>query len=195
MSMQKFLPHFLTYDIDLNKKTELDMSMMMGWWVYHFIFEDVRYDIPKLDMRDTKIRFTDMFDHPMLKVNIPALKSWKIEFEMLINTWILPADSNVVFDMENLDLAFNTEFETTPQGYLKPVLWATDINWGHTSLYHESWLMGALFNQWIKLLMIVIKNSVYFFGDQIFNGMLEPPLTRALNFYQIPMNYGTMFNG
>ena len=182
-SLQKFLPHYLEYDLDLSKKTEWDLSMLMGFWTYHFIFENVRYDIPNLDLYDTKFRFTNMFDHPMLKVNCPALKSWKIEFEMSANTWILPADSNVVFDMEDLDMAFNTEFETTEKGYLKPILWATDLQWGHTRLYHESWLLGAIFNQWIKLLMIVVKNSIYFFGDEIFNGMLEPPLTRAFNFY------------
>jgi hypothetical protein len=101
----------------------------------------------------------------MLQVTSPALKQWKIEAHQTINTWILPPESEIMFDIEDMSVKFNTEFETTPEGYLKPVLYASDLRWGNTSIYHENFFLAMIFDQWIKFLLVIVQNSIYFLGD------------------------------
>lgn len=73
-AMQKFLPHYITYDLGINKKKEeWDMGLLFGLLKYHIEFSDIHYAEPTLDLRDTRILFTDLFDRPMLKVHFPAL--------------------------------------------------------------------------------------------------------------------------
>jgi hypothetical protein len=72
---------------------------------------------------------------------------------------------------------FNTEFQTTEKGFLTPVLYATTLKWGTSKFYHENKLLALLCDQWISFTMIIIQNSMFFLGDFIMNGMLEPPLT------------------
>ena len=75
-------------------------------------------------------------------------------------------------------------------GFLRPIIWATDLKWGETKIYHENWFAMIMLDQWVKLTMVIIQNSMYFLGDYIMNGMLEPPLTQLANYYQIPITLG-----
>jgi len=69
----------MTYDLGVNKAhEEFDFSMFFGLIKYKFIFSNIRYPEPTLDLEDTKIKFTDMFKRPMLKVKFPGIKKWKI---------------------------------------------------------------------------------------------------------------------
>ena len=43
--------------------------------------------------------------------------------------------------------------------------------------------------------MVIIQNSVYFLGDQIFDGMAEPVLTKALTNYQWKIDLEDSFAG
>lgn len=160
-----------------NLKEEWDMSVLFGLLKYHFEFTNIHYKQPVMDFENTHFKFTDLFHRPMLKVKFPTLKHWKIAFHSKANTWLLPQESDIVFDIEDLLLKFNTEFETTKEGFLRPVLFATDLKWGETKIYHENWMLALLFDQWINFTLIIIQNSLYFLGDAIMNGMLEPPLT------------------
>jgi len=36
---------------------------------------------------------------------------------------------------------------------------------------------------------------MYFLGDYIMNGMIEPPMTELLNNYQVPLNLDTFLHG
>jgi hypothetical protein len=82
-----------------------------------------------MDLKDTKIHFTNLFKRPMLKVYLPAIESWKISSHVTSNSWFIPS-SNIVFDIEDMVTSFNTEFDVTDGGFLKPVLWATSLKWG-----------------------------------------------------------------
>jgi hypothetical protein len=90
-ALGEFLPHFLTYDIGINKKEEIwDVNMLFGMLKYHIDFFDIRYKEPSLDLKNTKIHFTDMFNRPMLKVKFPGVKHWMIKSKMKTNSWLLP---------------------------------------------------------------------------------------------------------
>ena len=47
----------------------------------------------------------------------------------------------------------------------------------------------------VKYIMVIVQNSIYFLGDYILTGMLEPPLTKILNNYQLPVHLGNFFEG
>jgi hypothetical protein len=47
----------------------------------------------------------------------------------------------------------------------------------------------------VKLLLVAVKNAIYFLGAESLNGMIEPPMTRALNYYQIPFELEHIFAG
>lgn len=86
------------------------MSLLFGLLKYHFEFTNIHYKEPTLDLKNTKIDFTDIFHHPMLKVHFPAIKKWHIIFHSKVNTFILPKEADIVWNIEDLDLKFNTEF-------------------------------------------------------------------------------------
>ena len=195
-AMGKFLPHFLTYDIGINKKKEeWDFSALFGLINYHVNFSNIHYPEPSLDFSKVRIKFTDFFERPMLKVHFPAITSWRVQAHTSANTLILPKESEMVFDIEDLNFDFNTEFETNEFGYLRPILYATNLQWGETAFYHENFLLAVIFDQWIRFTLIIIQNSLYFLGDQIMNGMIEPVMTDFLNNYQFPLHLNDFFKG
>lgn len=52
-----------------------------------------------------------------------------------------------------------------------------------------------MMDSWIKLMLVIIRNALWFLGDQILNGMAEPVLTKILWYYQIPVTLGTLIKG
>jgi hypothetical protein len=74
---------------------------------YTVLFEHIEYTRPIMDFRDTQILFTNFFDHPMIKVNIPAIKSWKIQADGKIDDFLLNKDELMVMDLESIDFKFN----------------------------------------------------------------------------------------
>jgi len=144
-AMGKFLPHYLTYDLGINKlKEDYEFAFLFGLIKYKIEFNNIHYPEPELDLSKTKIQFTDMFHRPMLKVKFPGIKLWQIYSHTVANTWILPKETDVVFQLKDLELDFNTEFEVTSKGTLKPILWATELNWGSSKFYHENIILAAL---------------------------------------------------
>lgn len=55
--------------------------------------------------------------------------------------------------------------------------------------------MALLLDGWIRYVMTIIQNATYFFGDLILNQMLEAPLTRILDFYQLTLTLPPYFKG
>jgi len=131
----------------------------------------------------------------MLKVDMPTFKYWKIEAHQNVDFAFLPQNSVVVLEFNDFDVKFNCEFERTGAGYLKPVIYAVDMNWGNTRFYHEDWFLSMFFFQIIKFMQVIIKNSVYFLGDYIFSGMAENTLTQMMNNYQVPLHLKEAFKG
>ena len=114
---------------------------------------------------------------------------------MEVDTWIIPPKSDMMFDMENIDVSFSTELETTSDGFLKPKFWEVSLNWGQSSFYHENFLLAMLFDNLIKQSLIIVQNAVYYFGDVILNSMLEPVMTKIFYYYQIPIHLAPLFDG
>lgn len=86
--------------------------------------------------------------------------------------------------MQDFLLEFNLAFDVTKDGYLKPLVYACQMNWGETTIYHDNMFVRVLTDQWIRYTMVIIKNSIYFLGTEIFDGMAEPVLTKFLWYYE-----------
>ena len=93
------------------------------------------------------------------------------------------SESFVVFDIENLQCRFNAQLQTTPEGYLKPVLRNIALNLGGTRFFHVDPWAVLFVDGWVNMALIAIQNSLYFLGGPILNGMLEPALTKQINHY------------
>lgn len=93
----------------------------------------------------------------------------------------------MVFDLRDIKIASNQELYVTENGFIYPDVLAVDFNWGETSFYHENFIMQVLVDGWIKFLLVIIQNSLYFLGNEILNGMIEPIVTKILMYYQIPI--------
>jgi hypothetical protein len=94
-----------------------------------------------------------------------------------------------------MDFKFNCEFGVTSDGYLNPIVYSTDLSWGKSKFTHDDWFFALILDNWTKFMMVIIQNAIYFLGDYIFTGMLEPPLTQLMNQYMLPIHLPIMAPG
>lgn len=112
-----------------------------------------------------------------------------------MNTWIIPPDQDVYFEFKDFKTVMQMNFEVTDNGYLKPVVFSSMIDFGESMLYHTDWFQEALFHQTIKFLLVIIQNSVWIAGQYIFSNMFEPILTRFLREYKMHLWLKSPFDG
>ena len=74
----------------------------------------------------------------------------------MVNAWWQSESSHVVFGLEDLQIDFSSEFETLESGFLQPVIWACNLSWGRSQVYHSNPLAALMFDQTIHYLMVVI---------------------------------------
>ena len=79
----------------------------------------------------------------MLKVNFPTLKKWKISGHEKDDAFFIP-ESDVVLQFRDFDIKFNCVFTLNDKGYLRPVVYATDLKWGETQFYHTDWFVELM---------------------------------------------------
>lgn len=90
-TLGQLIPNILALDTGINKLHETwNVSFLFGLIKYTLELSNTRFNNPQLDLQDTKFEFTTLGKTPMLKVDFPALKSWKLESHLKMNTWILP---------------------------------------------------------------------------------------------------------
>jgi hypothetical protein len=131
----------------------------------------------------------------MLKVNFPTLEHWKISSFLHIDSFIFPDNSEVILEFKNLDIKFNCVFDVNDMGYLKPIVYATDLKLGETTFYHENWFIQIFTFHLVKFTLVMIQTATYFFGEYIFSGMMEPILSTFLDYYQLFIVLPSAFDG
>ena len=78
---------------------------------------------------------------------------------------------------------------------MNPIVKSCHISFGNTHIYHDSPLIAILMHQVIYYLKVVIENSVYFVGDQIFTNLLGPVIDYFLNDYIFPIQFQSLIKG
>jgi hypothetical protein len=154
-SMSEFFPHYMAYDMDLPKEYDWNMKFFFGLLKYTISWTNIVYKPPTLDIKDTELIFEQVYDHHVLKVNFPTLKSWKVTAHQNIDT-IFPSKSEVGVQFKDFDIKFNCDFELTDKGFLKPVVMAADLKFGGTDFYSQDWFVEFLTFTSIKYVLIMI---------------------------------------
>ena len=70
-------------------------------------------------------------------------------------------------------------------GYLDPVVYDADIQFGESYLYHDNPVEAFFMHQIVYFGIVIIENSVYFVGQYIFTNMAGPIIDGYLNHYKM----------
>lgn len=70
-------------------------------------------------------------------------------------------------------------------GYLDPVVFGCDINFGESDIKSTDWLMEILIFEIVHFSFIVIHNAAWITGPVMFTQMLGPVIDKYLNHYQM----------
>lgn len=194
-AMTRFLPDFIMFDIGLPENYTFELNMLWGLIDYNFTYTDITYDRPIYDLDDTTINFHNVYGFEVLKMNFPTLKEWKLHADQHIDSWFAPQSSHMSLEFKDFDFMLNCNFELLESGYLKPNVMSTDLKIGESFLYHDDWFQAMLWHQSIKYFLVIVQNSMYFAGQHILNGMIEPVLTKFLNYYQLELTLPSPFKG
>lgn len=194
-AMKDFLPQVIKFDVGLPHSYEYKINALLGLVRFDFEWTDITYDVPVLDIDDTKIYILEYNGHKMVQIHFEAFKEWRIHANQHLTTLFELEDSFVYFEFKDFKLMLGFNFHLTPQHTLRPVVYDSNMKFGESFLHHDNVFCEIIFHQLIKFGLVVIQNSVYFAGDYIFSDMFEPILTSALNEYRQPFRLINPFNG
>ena len=186
-AMQGFLPHYINADLQLPKTYQYNVGFLFDFLTWTVNWKNIEYDVGEFDFQDIKFDLVSSFAEPMMKIDFPAFKEWKISADQSINTWMLPETSKVTLEFRDFDFDINCQLKCTDMGYLKPVVYSAKINFGESYLYHDNEFVSVIMHQIVEFGIVIVENSVYFVGDYIFTNMAGPVLTTFLNDYKLPL--------
>ena len=187
--MQEFLPSYIEHDAKLPSEYDYQIGIEAGFLTelltYKYHWQKIKYSDARFDFRDVKLMFNSDLGDEMLKVDFPALKEWKIDALQTSNSWILPESSYVELEFTDFDVNFNTQLDLLESGFLKPVVYQIEINFGSSYFYHDNAIISFFMNQFVEFAIVVVENSTYFVGQYIFSNLLGPMMAEFLNDYKM----------
>lgn len=180
--LTQFLPKYLNIDLELPKEYhyEYKSKILLDWIID---WTDIKYSEIDLDMSKVTFELTQLNDKGLLKFDFPALKHWEITANQHVNTWILPSTSQVELIFKDFDIDFEVELVLDEKGYIDPVVYKCDIDFGESYFYHENTILKIMMHQLVQLSLVIIENSSYFMGKYMFTEMLGPVLDVYLKHY------------
>ena len=193
--MEMFLPKYVNNDLDLPTEYHYEFGMFLDILTWKVHWTNITYKKVDLDIADVYINLTRGYDLSLIKVDFPAIKSWEIDANQEVNSWILPSNSKVELIFEDFDIDFTTDLILDENGYLDPVVYDCDIKFGKSYLYHDNKIVAFVMHQFVYFAIVIVENSVYFVGDYIFSNMMGPIMDKALNHYQTGVILRSPFPG
>ena len=138
--MSKFLPHYINVDLNLPTKYHYTLGFFFDAIGYRTDWKDIDYQQADLDINDTYFNLTrSEDDEPLLRIDFPTLKEWTIHAKQEVNTWIMPLDSDVTLEFKDFDFNINTDLKIDDKGYIDPVVYEVEVNFGESAFYHDNW--------------------------------------------------------
>uniref|UniRef100_A0A7S3CRX8 Uncharacterized protein n=1 Tax=Strombidium rassoulzadegani TaxID=1082188 RepID=A0A7S3CRX8_9SPIT len=95
----------------------------------------------------------------------------------------------------DFDIDMATDLKVNQKGFLDFHVYEVDIKFGESQFLHENPWVAFFMHQIIYYAIIVLENSVYFVGKQIFTSTLGPAVDRYLNHYKLPVHLPSPFLG
>jgi hypothetical protein len=82
-AMQAFLPQYIEHDAQLptnySYKVGLEIGFLTDLVTWSWDWTDIHYSDARFDFKDVKLILNNKFEVPMLRVDFPAIKEWKID--------------------------------------------------------------------------------------------------------------------
>lgn len=72
------MPHYLNVDAKLPPSASYNLKTMWGLINYTFEWTDVTYDTGEFDFMDIQIDLMSSYSTPMIMMDFPTLKEWKM---------------------------------------------------------------------------------------------------------------------
>jgi hypothetical protein len=86
--------------------------------------------------------------------------------------------------IKDFDVDFRGQFKLDEHGYLDPVVYGVDIDFGHSDFIQDDWFLEAVTFELIQFSFVVIHNTAWLLGQYMFTNMLGPAMDKYLNHYQ-----------
>lgn len=182
--MANFLPYYLNVDMDLPKEYSYNVDMFFDLLNWDIEWTNITYTNANLDIEDIQLKFVRSHDRQLIELKFPALKSWEIEANQKVNTWIMPSESHVELIFKDFSFNFKSNFKLDENGYLDPMMEDCDIKFGDSYLYHDNQIIAFTMHQFIYFAIVIVENSVYFVGQYIFSNMMGPVMDTYLDHYR-----------
>lgn len=154
-------------------------------WKYKWT--NIEYSEGNFDINDIKLymRKDEVTMQELLVFDFPALKEWKISAHQESNQWIIPEESDIQLVFKDFSIDFQTYFHLKDTGFLSPQVTAIEFHFGESYFYHDNFIVAFVMHQVIEYLIVIIENTVYFVGPEIFSNMFEPIMTSFLDDYKL----------
>jgi len=161
-----------------------DFSLFFGLLTWVVDWKNIKYTNADLDIQDISISLTrPVMDHSLLTVKFPALKHWEISADQTVNFWFIPDGSKVQLIFKDFKLDFACDLQLDKNGYLDPIVYDVDIQFGQSYLYHDNPITAIVMHQVIYFGLVIIENSIFFVGKYVFSDMAGPVMDKFLNHY------------
>ena len=76
--MARFMPRYLAYDANLPTDFEYKFDNGIGLLDWHFVWSNITYSTPKLDIVDIDVKLTAGHHQPLVSLEFPAIEEWEI---------------------------------------------------------------------------------------------------------------------
>ena len=84
-----------------------------------------------------------------------------------------------------MQVNFRTGLKLDEHGYLDPIVYDCDINFGETHVNHKNPIEAMVLRQFVNFGIIILENSTRFVGEYVYSGMLGPVMDSLLNDYRV----------
>ena len=119
-----------------------------------------------------------------MKIDFPAIKEWKIVAIQEIDSWLIPANGPITLFLSDLDIDVTIDLEINHKGYIVPIFYDVKSTLGPSYLDFDNWFTEFMMWQIIEFSYVMIENSIYFIGGDIFHKMLGPLIEKELSGYK-----------
>ena len=107
----------------------------------------------------------------------------------------MPDYSKVELIFKDFKFDFRTDLKLDSNGYLDPIVYSCEINFGDSYLYHDNPVLAFIMHQFIYFGIVIVENSVYFVGEYIFSDMLGPVMDDLLHHYRYEFVFPSLVRG
>ena len=70
----------------------------------------------------------------------------------------------VTWEFKDFKFGFLCELKTTSKGYLRPIVYNAQLDFGESYVYHDNQFMAFFMKGIIDFTMVCMENSIYYFG-------------------------------